>query len=216
MKSIRVAIVDDHTLFRDALGQLLGAQPDVDVVATAGDAQGAVRVVRDFAPDAVLLDVDMPGPGGPKTVEAIRRIAPDTPILMLSMYDDPDTIKTLLALGIRGYLLKTASNAELLAALRKVTTDRHHVVLSVTARLFDAPKDDPGLSAREVEILALAASALTNAQIAHRVDLKEATVKRHMHNIFVKLNAVSRIDAVNKAQQAGLLTRVTPSADPRG
>lgn len=204
---IRLAVVDDHTLFRDALAQLLNAQTDIDVVGTAADGDATSRMVRECGPDVLLLDVDLPGPGPIATVRSLRAAHPRMSILMLSMYDNPTTIRSLLALGVRGYLLKSCSNDELLAAIRKVTVDSRHLVLSVTARLFEAGEitQKCALSDRETQVLSLAATALSNAQIAHRLTLAESTVKRHLHNTFVKLDAVSRIDAVNKATAAGII-----------
>lgn len=204
---IRVALVDDHTLFRSALTQLVDAQPDLEVVAGAGDACGALEVVRRHQPDVLVLDVDLPGPGAITTVKALREERPALRILMLSMYDNPSTIRALLSLGVSGYLLKSCSAGELHAAIRKVATEPGHVVLSVTARLFEVPEVDNRvrLSRREVQILSEAADALSNRQIAHRLGVTEGTVKRHLHNIFTKLAASSRIDAVNKARAAGLL-----------
>ncbi|PRY11522.1 response regulator transcription factor [Kineococcus rhizosphaerae] len=206
-RPVRLAIVDDHTLFRSALGQLLNAEDDIEVVGLAGDAQGALDLVKETSPDVLLLDVEFPGPGVVPTVQTLRRVAPRLHILMLSMYDSPTTIQELLGLGVRGYLLKSASDAELLAAIRRVVADPRQVVLSVTSKLFEAvPEHSSGnLSDREIEVLSLASLGLSNAQIGRRLDLRESTVKRHMHNVFVKLSAVSRIDAVNKASRAGLL-----------
>ncbi|HEX2902809.1 MAG TPA: response regulator transcription factor [Jatrophihabitans sp.] len=213
--AIRVALADDHTLFRRALSQLLDAHGDIEIVGTAGDGRGAIELVRASRPDVLLLDVDMPGPGVTDTVQVIRSRYPSVQILMLSMYDSPSTIRALLALGVRGYLLKSSSDAELLAALRQITRDQDHVVLSVTAKaLFAAPEPavTVSLTPRELEILHLVAGALSNAQIGNRLRLTEATVKRHLHNAFVKLDAVSRLDAVNKAVAAGLLP--APTRDP--
>jgi DNA-binding NarL/FixJ family response regulator len=205
--TIRLAIVDDHTLFRSALARLFELQADLEVVAEAGDAAGAMRLAATERPDVLLLDVDIPGPSPVETVRAITTSTPEVAVLMLSMVDDPGVIRSLLAAGARGYLLKSCSDDELHAAIRSVVDEPRKVVLSVTAGLFEARPEEPVavLTAREHQILLLASRALSNRQIANRLGVKEATVKRHLHNAYVKLEATSRIDAVNKAVGLGII-----------
>lgn len=207
--TIKVTIADDHTLLRDALAELIATEPDIEIVGVAGDAQSSVELARSTAADVMILDVDMPGPGAVPTVRTLRKVCPSTHLLMLSMYDDPALIRTLLGFGIRGYMLKSASHEELLAALRRIVVDPNYLVLSVTARLFDAAPavpEESHLSDREKEILQLVSTGLSNAQIGRQLGLQESTVKRHMHNSFVKLGAASRIDAVNKAVSLGQIS----------
>lgn len=214
--TIRLGIVDDHTLFRCALARLFELQPDFRLAGQAGDATGAVALAATERPDVLLLDVNIPGPGAVDTVHAIRSVAPEVSVLMLSMVDDPATIRSLLAAGARGYLLKSCSDEEVHAAIRSVVAEPGKVVLSVTAGLFASePEELPEqcLTSRENQILLLASRALSNRQIGHRLGVKEATVKRHLHNTFVKLDATSRIDAVNKAIARGLITSVRAGAE---
>ncbi|MFD9941975.1 response regulator [Nonomuraea sp. NPDC050547] len=205
---ISVGIVDDHALFREGLREILEAGGDIGIVGEAGDSAGAVAMVGATKPDVLLLDVEIPGDEVTETVGKVRRISPETQIIILSMYDGPQLLTRLLAAGIRGYLLKSVHRHELIAAVKSVHEDPSRVVLAVSrhslAHVESAPPSG-GLSEKELEVLQLAAQALSNAQIARRLGLAEATVKRHMRNIFVKLNAVSRIDAVNKAVAASLL-----------
>src|SRR5690606_38956020 len=136
-----------------------------------------------------------------ETVARIRELSPETRIIILSMYDGPQLLSRLLGAGIRGYLLKSVHRQELIAAVRSVYEDPARIVLAVSRNSVAQVEaaSAPTLSDKELEVLQLAALALSNNQIARRLGLAEATVKRHMRNIFVKLNAVSRIDAVNKA-----------------
>jgi DNA-binding NarL/FixJ family response regulator len=205
---ITVAIVDDHALFREGLREILEAAGDIGIVGEAGDSSTAVSVVVETRPDVVLLDVEIPGDEVTETVARIRCLSAETQIIILSMYDGPQLLTRLLAAGIRGYLLKSVHRHELIAAIRSVYEDPSRVVLAVSRHsLAHVEGPTPGLlSEKEQEVLQLAAQALSNGQIARRLGMAEATVKRHMRNIFVKLNAVSRIDAVNKALAASLIS----------
>jgi DNA-binding NarL/FixJ family response regulator len=205
---ITIVIVDDHAILREGLREILEAQDGMVVAGEAGDSASAIALVADKRPDVVLLDVEIPGADATTTVSRIRALSPSSKVIILSMYDGPRLLRGLLAIGVRGYLLKSVRRPELLAAIRTAHRDPGRVVLDVSreslARAQD-PAFDP-LSAREREVIELTARALSNAQIAARLGLTEATVKRHLRNIFGKLDAVSRIDAVNKAAAASLIT----------
>ncbi|GAA3829244.1 response regulator transcription factor [Sphaerisporangium flaviroseum] len=205
--TISVAIVDDHALFREGLREILEAVHDIAIVGEAGDSSAALELVAETRPDVVLLDVEIPGDEVTETVTRFRSISPETQIIILSMYDGPQLLTRLLAAGICGYLLKSVHRHELIAAVRSVYEDPARVVLAVSRHSLAHVEGPPVgvLSEKEQEVLQLAAQALSNGQIARCLGLAEATVKRHMRNIFVKLNAVSRIDAVNKALAASLI-----------
>lgn len=207
-EGISVGIVDDHALFREGLCEILEAVGDFRIVGEAGDSTGAVAMVTGTRPDVLLLDVEIPGDEVTETVARVRSISPETQIIILSMYDGPQLLTRLLAAGIRGYLLKSVHRHELIAAVRSVYEDPSRIVLAVSRHSLAHVEAPPAgvLTEKELEVLQLAAQALSNAQIARRLGLAEATVKRHMRNIFVKLNAVSRIDAVNKALAASLIS----------
>jgi DNA-binding NarL/FixJ family response regulator len=206
-EAIRIVLVDDHALVRQGVRELLESEPDLRVVGEAGDSETAVNLVATLRPHVVLLDVEIIGDDVTTTVERMRSKAPESEILILSMYDGPQLLQRLLALNIRGYLLKSAGRAELIAAVRTARSDDDRVILGVSRRSLaavhavhaeHAVRESVSLSDRELEVLELTALALTNVQIANRLYVTEATVKRHLSNIFAKLGAVSRIDAVNK------------------
>ena len=170
------------------------------VVGEADQSEEAVAQVASLRPDVVLLDIEIPGGEPTDTVTQMRALSPKSQILIVSMYDGPQLLRQLIAAGIRGYLLKSVgSRRELVSAIRSVHDFPDRMVLAVSrdslAHIQGVP--DVALSPRELEILELVAQALSNSQIAHLLFISEATVKRHLRNIFVKLDANSRIDAVN-------------------
>jgi DNA-binding NarL/FixJ family response regulator len=203
----RIVVIDDHTLLRQALREILDCEPDMRVVGEAGNSDDAVQLIARARPDVVLLDVEIPGDDVRTTMRRVRRCSPDSRVLVLSMYDEPQLVQDLLTLGVRGYLLKSVSRHELVSAIRSVRSDEARVVLAVSRRsLAQADPANPAiLSSREIEVLLLAARAMSNAQIGARLSITESTVKRHLRNVFAKLGAVSRIDAVNKAAAAALI-----------
>jgi DNA-binding NarL/FixJ family response regulator len=208
-RRIRIIIVDDHTLLRQALAQVLSVEPDLEVIGEAGNADQAVTLAAQVRPDVILLDVEMHGADPAVVLTRIRSAAPTSQVVVLSMYDNPSVVRKLMALGARGYMLKNVSRDELVAAIRNIRDSRgSHVVLSVSYETLTqlGDQDTTKLSSREKEILILASQALTNAQIASRLDIAEGTVKRHLRNIFEKLRAVSRIDAGNKAVSSSIIT----------
>jgi DNA-binding NarL/FixJ family response regulator len=208
-------IVDDHTLVRAGLREILHADGGVFVVGEAGDSESAVSMAARTRPQVVLLDIEIPGGEASTTVTRIRSVSPVSQVIILSMYDGPHLLRSLLDVGIRGYLLKSVTREELMSAIRRTQIDDGEILLAVSREcLLQIQRAPSGLlSPREREVLKLVALALSNTQIASRLSLTEATVKRHLRNIFIKLGAVSRIDAVNKAVAAYLITvpRVPPA-----
>jgi DNA-binding NarL/FixJ family response regulator len=203
-----VVVVEDHMLVREGLIAILETYPDIEVVGSAGDSGGALAAVAEQQPDTLLLDVKIPGDEVTVTVTRVQKISPRTRIVILSMYDGPELVRKLLDLGVDGYLLKNATRHQLVAAIRGVHSDDGGIVLFVSRQSL-AQLQDGGpavLTPRERDVLELVARAMSNAQVAAKLYLTEATVKRHLRNAFVKLGAVSRIDAVNKATAAAQIS----------
>ena len=210
---IRILLADDHTLLREAMRDVLATEPDFAVVGEASDGESVVAAAVRLQPDVVLLDVEMPLSVPTVTVARLRAAASRCQILVLTMHDAPDLVRKMLTSGAAGYLHKSISRQALAAAIRgAVDTARggsRRLVMSVSeeALALDG-RADSLLTRREREVLELVAVALSNRQVASRLSITEATVKRHLRNIFEKLEAVSRIDAVNRAGAAGLITGV--------
>ena len=211
-KQVTVALADDHTLFREGVKQMLGSDPGLRVVGEAATGDDAIAVVTEVQPDVLLLDVEMPGPGAAAVIKQVRRVCPRTRIIILTMHGYAEVVHDLLDCGAAAYLTKSSLRVELIAAVTAVANNRGTVLLSLprqTVAQMDGQR--PGaraglLTERELDVLQLVAKALSNAQIAARLHITEATVKRHLTNIYAKLNAVSRVDAIRKANAARLIS----------
>lgn len=217
---IRIVAVDDHSLLRDALCQLLNAEDDLRIVAEADTSAGLGDLVASAGADVVLLDVEMPDHHAPTVVSELTARFPRLRVLMLSMHDHPPLVQELLARGAHGYLHKSAPRASLLSAIRGVMARDPQVMIALPCSAtpgtaFHNPRGaGHSLSPREREVLTHVAGALSNRQIANELGITEATVKRHLRNIFEKLGAASRIGAVNKAVEARLIDPAVNGKQP--
>jgi DNA-binding NarL/FixJ family response regulator len=214
MSKIRVLIADDHPLFRDGVHGLLDSLEATEVVGEAGSGDEAVAMARALVPDVVLMDVKMPGVNG---IEATRAIVADNPgaaVLIVTMFEDDDTVFAAMRAGARGYILKGASQEEMLHAISAVSGGgavfgpgiaQRLLGFFATARPAPAPLAFPELTEREREILAMIARGLTNVEIAERLVLSLKTVQNHVSNIFGKLQIADRAQAAIRARDAGLV-----------
>lgn len=215
MKRIRVVLADDHSVLREGMRNLLDEQPDIEVVGEAANGLEAVAVVREAAPDVVLMDVVMPRLTGIEATKQIKRSNPATAVLILSAYDDDRYVLGLLEAGAAGYLLKSASGQEVIHALRAVHAGESVLHPSVTGRLLVRASRSPArlapstdsepLTERELEVLQLAARGHSNKEIAGELALSLPTVKAHLVNIFNKLGVASRTEAVLYGLRRGWL-----------
>ena len=208
---LRVLLADDHTLFRRGLRTMLEQHDGIEVVAEAADGRAAVASAAEHDPDVVVLDLDMPEVSG---VEATRRILahdPDARILVVTMFDDDASLDAALRAGALGYVLKGAQPQVFLRALQGVAGGEAMLGPDVARRLaalLDGsaapPRPFPELSDRELEVLDLIAAGRKNADIARRLFVSPNTVRNHITNIFAKLHAEDRSDAIIRARDAGL------------
>jgi len=206
---IRILVADDHPLFLDGLAATLGADEEMEVVATAGDASGAVRAAREHRPDLALLDVAMPG-GGLEAARQIGSACPSTRVVMLTSSENQDDLSAALKAGAKGYVLKGIAGRELRAILKSVHRGEVYVTPGLAYGMIKGltgPRPhDPfaDLTTREREVLELVAAGLSNAEIGGRLSLAEKTVKHYMTAILGKLQVGSRVEAALLAYKAGL------------
>jgi DNA-binding NarL/FixJ family response regulator len=211
----RVLLVDDHDLFRTGLRNLL-EEEGVDIVAEAGTGMEAIALVREFAPEVVVMDLNMPGISGVEATRQITSIAPLTRVLVLTISDqDGDVIDAIMA-GACGYLLKDASIQELLRGIRAAAVGESlispHVASKVLQRVRAASAQPEieqtirsELSEREIEVLKLIANGKENAEIAAELHISPKTVKNHISNILMKLQIENRIQAAVYAVRSGIV-----------
>jgi len=216
--TVRVLLVDDQALFREALAMLLGVRDDIEVVGEAGDGAQALDRVADLRPDVVLMDLRMPVLDGIAATRRLRAEHPAVRVIALTTFDDDADVFAALRAGAVGYLLKDVSSARLaeavLAAARGETVLQPSVAAKVVARIAALPADDAvtrpqplvvPLSERELEVVRLLAEGHSNREIAAALYLAEGTVKNHVTNVLGKLGARDRTQAALRARTLGLL-----------
>ena len=213
MGSIRVLLADDHAVLRDGLRALFGSIPGFEVVGEASTGEEAVAKGAELRPDVILMDIQMPGIGG---IEATRRVVEaceDVGVVVVTMFEDDESVFAAMRAGARGYVLKSADASEVLRVVRGVSEGDVHFGPSMAGRLkgyFSGEKPAvlgqpfPELTAREREILDLIASGLSNTQISRKLFLSPSTVRNHITNVFAKLRVASRAQAIIRARDAGL------------
>jgi DNA-binding NarL/FixJ family response regulator len=220
---VRVLLVDDQPLLRMGFRMVLDAEDDLTVVGEAGDGAEALRQVAALDPDVVLMDVRMPGTNGIEATERIVAAGSRSRVLILTTFDLDEYAFAALRAGASGFLLKDARPAELAAAIRAVATGDAVVSPRVTRRMLElfseelpsadsrpAPRTDPridDLTHREREVLLAVAEGLSNAEVAERLFLSEATVKTHVGRILAKLGVRDRVQAVVLAYESGVVGR---------
>jgi len=215
---VRVVVADDQAIVREGLATLLGLQPGMTVVGTAGDGARALELVAEHAPDVVLMDLRMPGVDGVAATERIGEHHPDVAVVVLTTYADDESILGALRAGARGYLTKDATTAEIVRAIEAAAAGQTLLDPVVHRRLLDAasgrvaspapsatesPLPD-GLTPREAEVLRLIAQGRSNREIAATLVVSEATVKSHVNHLFSKAGVRDRAQAVRYAYEHGL------------
>jgi DNA-binding NarL/FixJ family response regulator len=209
---ISVLIVDDHPLFRKGMRSLLESLPDFEVVGEAASGQEAFLQSGNLQPDIILMDLQMPEGSGLEAIRSILNESPNIRILVITLFEDDDSVFAALRVGARGYLLKDSDEDELVRAIRAVANNEAifspaiaNRVLSYFATRPTLPKTlFPGLTEREREILKLIAQGEPNNQIAEELMLSQKTVSNYVSNIYSKLQVADRAQAIIKAREAGM------------
>ncbi len=213
MNPIRILIADDHALFREGLGALFLSVSDTEVAGEAATGEEAVARAADIQPDVILMDIQMPDTNG---IEATHRIVRDSPhvgVIVVTMFEDDDSVFAAMRAGAKGYVLKGADQDEILKVIRAVAAGEAHFGPKIARRLmsfFSAPRPAappeafPDLTAREREVLGLIARGRNNQEIASQLYLSPKTVRNHISNIFTKLQVADRAQAIIRAREAGL------------
>jgi DNA-binding NarL/FixJ family response regulator len=215
LEDLRVLIVDDHDLFRSGLRNLL-EEEGVQIVGEASAGQEALNIVRELAPDVVVMDLNMPGMGGVEATRHISTIAPLTRVLMLTISDQDNDVMDAILAGACGYLLKDSSIQDLIAGIRAASLGESLISPTIAAKVLQhlrASSRQPEiettiraeLSDREIEVLKLIANGKDNAQIAADLHISPKTVKNHISNILMKLQIGNRIQAAVYAVRSGIV-----------
>jgi DNA-binding NarL/FixJ family response regulator len=213
MPAIRILIADDHPLVRTGLSTILSGVPDFEVVGMAIDGREAIDLAAALQPDVVVMDLQMPGVSGVTATREILAANSATRILVLTLFADEDSVMLALRAGARGYLLKDADEAELIAAVQAVARGSGIFSPTVANQVFDRVSGETvqrtggpfaGLTDREREILDLMAAGRANGQIARQLDLSPKTVANYASTIFAKLQVTDRAEAIIRAREAGL------------
>jgi DNA-binding NarL/FixJ family response regulator len=209
--TLRIVVADDHSVVREGLRALLSAVEGYELVGTAATGAEAVKAAVTLRPDVLVMDIQMPDLTGIEATREIRRVAPTVAVLMLTMFEDDESVFAAMRAGALGYVLKGAAPESMIRAIAVVAGGEAIFGAGVATRAlsyFSTPRADsavfPELTAREREVLTLIASGLSNAAIAGRLGLAANTVGNHISNIFAKLQVASRAEAIVRARSAGL------------
>ena len=223
---IRVGVVDDQAMVRVGLKMILEAEADIEIVGEASDGADAVALVRDHAPDVVLMDIRMPGMDGLAATEQVLAAHPDAHVVILTTFDDDEYVYQALRVGASGFLLKSADGDTLVNAVRVVASGEALLAPEVTRRVIErfagrdvepavasadpeahvpSPEAIGDLSDREVEVLQLMARGMSNQEIASELFVSPTTVKTHVSHILTKLGVRDRVQAVVEAYDSGIV-----------
>ena len=212
MEKLRILIADDHPLFRDGLRALLNSIADTEVIGEATSGAEAISIAAALQPDIILMDINMPGVNGIEATRSILQTSPHIGVLMVTMFEDDDSVFAAMRAGARGYLLKGADQAEVLRAIHAVGSGEAIFSPAIAIRLMrffatptpaSPPQAFPELTEREREILTLIAQGHNNTDIADRLVLSPKTVRNNVSNIFSKLQVADRAQAIVRARAAG-------------
>jgi DNA-binding NarL/FixJ family response regulator len=217
---IRVLLADDHTMFRQGLAGVLASYGAMEIIAEVPNDADALQLARELSPDVVIMQVQLPLQRAVETLEAMRAFPKPPKVVVVTMFESPRYIRELTGVGASAYLLKTSSADHLVAAVRAAVFDpkSENAVVGMPQAMLEGTTDgaDGVLTARELELLILLARGLSNDRIASSLHLSEATVKRHLANIYPKMGVHSRGEAMRQALQKEWITVEEVTAEDQG
>jgi DNA-binding NarL/FixJ family response regulator len=208
----RVLIADDHTLFREGLESLLESVPEIKVIASVEDGRKAVQAANELQPDVILMDLQMPEVNGIEATREIIQASPHIGVIVVTMFEDDDSVFAAMRTGARGYILKGADQEDMIRAIQAVSRGEALFGPSIAQRLMDyfsppiqsPPQAFSELTEREREILDLIAQGRSNVEIAKNLSISLKTVRNHVSNIYNKMQVTDRVQAAIRAREAGL------------
>ncbi len=201
---IRVMIVDDHQVLRVGLRAIIDAEPDMEVVAEAGNGPQAIETFLSHRPDIMLLDLRMPGMTGTQVIVEVRKQIPDARIIVVTSYDADEDVFRAVQAGARGYILKDTFTEGMLEGIRNVHAGRRLIDPQLAVRFMER-LHEPSLTARELAVLEHVARGMTNREVGVALKMREETVKAHLKHVFAKLEVSDRTEAALTAVQRGLI-----------
>jgi len=211
-ESIKIMVVDDHTMVRESLATALMTSPDIEVVGTAGSGREALEKAKELRPEVILMDIKMPRMNGIKACRLIKNALPETQVVMLTAFDDEANVLEAVSAGASGYVLKSMPVKELVKAVKLARNGKSMLhpdaalkLIREFRKLLEDEASKYNLTARELEVLQLLAYGYTNKKIAEKMYISEQTVKSHVIHIFQKLGAADRTEAVAVALRKGLV-----------
>jgi DNA-binding NarL/FixJ family response regulator len=217
---IRVLLADDHTMFRQGLARILASYGGMEVVAEVPNDAEALKLARELSADVVIMQVQMPFERAIETLKAMRSFSDPPKVVIVTMFESPRYLRGLTGVGASAYLLKTSSSEHLVAAVRAAALDptSENAVVGMPRQMLEGTEEgvESVLSARELEILLLAARGLSNHQIATSLHLAEGTVKRHLANMYPKMGVSSRGEASREALLREWITIEELTAEEEG
>ena len=211
----RVLLADDHAMFRQGVREMLSTDEEIEVVGEAQNGREAVALAERLKPDVVLLDVEMPVMGARQAMERMLGNTPTPRVIIVTMHDDPRLVRELIGLGASAYLVKSATIEELHTAVHTAASSPAGNVV-IPPETVSNPAEAEGISGRELEVLLMVARGMSDQQIAISLHLSEATVKRHLANIYPKIGVSSRGEAVRLALSNGWISSRDITAEDSG
>jgi DNA-binding NarL/FixJ family response regulator len=217
---IRVLLADDHTMFREGLAGILASYGGMEVIAEVPNDERALQLARELSPDVVIMQVQMPFERAKQTLQAMRAFPEAPKVVIVTMLESPRYVRGLSGIGLSAYVLKASSSELLVAAIRAAVLDpkSENAVVGMPTEMLEGTEEgaDSLLSARELEILLLAARGLSNHRIASSLHLAEGTVKRHLANVYLKMGVGSRGEASREALLRNWITIEDVTAEDEG